>query len=111
MRARVRHILTPAILRTADETIFQTDGQGRMRAKDVTITITRPGGETTVLNAKECSYGPAYPLVWRVKSRLPERKGQRCRILARGAMNTVHVEFEDGYRVFTSGNYLRKSKP
>jgi hypothetical protein len=52
----------------------------------------------------------AYPLVWRVKTRFPERKGQRCRVLARGAMNTVEVEFEDKFRVYTSGNYLRKAK-
>ena len=45
---------------------------------------------------------------WRVRTRLPERFGQRCRVLARGSMNTALVEFEDGYRVTTSRNYLRK---
>lgn len=50
-----------------------------------------------------------YPLVWRVRTRLPERKGQRCRVVCRGRMNTVLVEFDDGYRVATSGNYLRRA--
>lgn len=51
-----------------------------------------------------------YPYVWRVKTRLPERKGTRCRVLARGRMNSCLVEFEsDGYRVVTSRNYLRKA--
>lgn len=31
-----------------------------------------------------------------------------CKVLARGKMNTCLVEFEDGYRVTTSGNYLIK---
>lgn len=52
---------------------------------------------------------PAFPYVWRVRTRLPERFGQRCRIIARGAMNTAHVAFEDGFEVFTSRNYLRKA--
>jgi hypothetical protein len=31
-----------------------------------------------------------------------------CRVLARGKLNTCLVEFEDGYRVTTSRNYLMK---
>jgi hypothetical protein len=45
---------------------------------------------------------------WRVRTRLPERFGQACRVLARGALNSCLVEFEDGYRVVTSRNYLRR---
>lgn len=40
--------------------------------------------------------------IWFWKSKLPERKGQRCRVLVRGKMNSVLVEFQDGYRVITS---------
>ncbi|HEY9678619.1 MAG TPA: hypothetical protein V6C76_11455 [Drouetiella sp.] len=47
---------------------------------------------------------------WRVKTRLPERFGQRCRVLVRGKMNNCLVEFEDGYKVVTSRNYVRKVK-
>lgn len=49
-----------------------------------------------------------YPYYWRVKTRLPERKGQPCRVLVRGAMNSCLVEFEDGFKVVTSRNYVRK---
>ncbi len=49
-----------------------------------------------------------YPYLWRVKARLPERKGQACRVLVRGGRNSALVEFEDGFRVVTSRNYLRK---
>lgn len=51
-----------------------------------------------------------YPYYWRVKNRLPERFGQRLRVLARGKMNSRLVEFEDGTQVVTSGNYYRKVK-
>ena len=50
-----------------------------------------------------------YPYIWRVRTRLPERYGQRCRVLARLAMNSAIVEFEDGYQVCTSRNYLRRA--
>lgn len=45
---------------------------------------------------------------WRVRTRLPERFGQSCRVLVRGRMNSCLVEFEDGYRVVTSRNYVRR---
>lgn len=45
---------------------------------------------------------------WRVKTRLSERFGMSCMVLARGKMNNCLVEFEDGYRVITSRNYLRR---
>jgi hypothetical protein len=51
----------------------------------------------------------AFQYVWRVRTRLPERFGARCRVLARGAMNSALVEFEDGMRVVTSRNYFRKT--
>lgn len=37
------------------------------------------------------------------------RKGQRCAITARGKMNSIRVEFEDGYRMITSGNAIRRA--
>lgn len=36
--------------------------------------------------------------VWRLHVRLPERHGARCRVLARGAKNSILIEFEDGVR-------------
>jgi hypothetical protein len=53
----------------------------------------------------------AYPYVWRVRTRLPERFGQACRMLVRArTMNSCLLEFEDGYRVVTSRNYIRRTK-
>lgn len=52
-----------------------------------------------------------YPYIWRVRTRLPERKGQPCRMLVRGKMNSALIEFTDGHKVVTSRNYIRKAKP
>lgn len=46
--------------------------------------------------------------VWFWRSRLGRRKGQRCRVLARGRMNTILVEFEDGFLVTTSRYAVRR---
>ena len=48
---------------------------------------------------------------WNWKKRLPERKGQQCRVLARGRLNTILVEFKDGHRVTTSRFAVRKIIP
>ena len=48
-----------------------------------------------------------YPYAYRWR-RLPGRKGHACRVVKRGKMNTVLIEFVDGYRVTTSGNALEK---
>ena len=39
------------------------------------------------------------------------RKGQLCRVLARGAMNSALVEFSDGFQAVISRSALRKQKP
>jgi hypothetical protein len=49
-----------------------------------------------------------YDHIWFWKTRLPERKGQPCRVLARGKMNSILVEFEDGYCAVTSRFEVRK---
>lgn len=51
-----------------------------------------------------------YPYYWRVKTRLPERMGHKCRVLVRGKLNNALVEFEDGHRIITSRNYIRKRR-
>lgn len=38
-----------------------------------------------------------------------DRKGQRCRVLARGRMNSALLEFEDGHRVVTSRSGVRRA--
>ncbi|KRE08179.1 hypothetical protein ASE61_00745 [Bosea sp. Root670] len=37
------------------------------------------------------------------------RKGQRCYVFARGTMNSVGLVFDDGFRMITSGNALRRA--
>lgn len=49
-----------------------------------------------------------YDHIWFWKTKLPERKGQRCRVLVHGKMNSVLVEFEDGFTVVTSRYAVRK---
>lgn len=47
---------------------------------------------------------------WKPNALRPiDRKGQRCRVLVRGAMNNVLVEFEDGYKVVCSRYAVRKA--
>jgi hypothetical protein len=50
-----------------------------------------------------------FPFIWWWRSRLAERKGQPCRVLARGALNSVLVEFPDGYRVVASRYAVRRA--
>jgi hypothetical protein len=47
---------------------------------------------------------------WRWRARLGDRHGQRCRIVARGSMNSVLIQFEAGYRVVTSRYAVRRVK-
>lgn len=48
--------------------------------------------------------------VWRLHVRLPERFGKRCRVIARGTMNSALIEFEDGVRHIVSRNAFRRIK-
>lgn len=53
-----------------------------------------------------------YPYVWtwgQGPMRALDRKGQRCRVLARGTMNSALLEFPDGFRTVTSRNGLRRA--
>lgn len=52
---------------------------------------------------------PSFDHLWYWRSRLPERKGQPCRVLARGRLNTILVEFPDGFLVTTSRYAVRKA--
>lgn len=57
---------------------------------------------------------PEYPYryTWKANAmRTLDRKGQLCRIVSRGRMNSVQVEFQsDGFRAIISGNALRRAK-
>ncbi len=43
------------------------------------------------------------------RSRNPERHNQPCRLLVKGRrMNTILIQFEDGWKMTTSFNFIRK---
>lgn len=67
----------------------------------------RAGGKTYV-GHDEVVLEPAMTHRWRVRKILPDRLAQSCRILVRGRMNSILVEFADGYRVVTSRNFVRR---
>ena len=53
-----------------------------------------------------------YPYIYRWNRtwiRPIDRKGQRCRILARGKRNTVALEFDDGFQVVTSAWAIQRA--
>lgn len=54
---------------------------------------------------------PDAPLYrWHWRARLPERHGTLCRVLVRGALNSILVEFlADGWRVVTSRHAVRRT--
>jgi hypothetical protein len=45
---------------------------------------------------------------WRIRKNLPERFGEPCRLIARGTMNSVQIEFADGVRHIVSRWSIRK---
>ena len=51
-----------------------------------------------------------YRYVWKANAfRTLDRKGQQCRVLVRGKMNSALVEFEDRFKAVISRNALRKA--
>lgn len=52
-----------------------------------------------------------YDRVWRWRVTLPERHGQRCRVVSRGTTNSACIEFEDGVRHIVSRFAFRKVAP
>jgi hypothetical protein len=54
---------------------------------------------------------PLFDHIWYWRSRLPDRKGQACRVTARGKLNSIRVQFEDGFVVITSRFAIRRIQP
>jgi hypothetical protein len=59
------------------------------------------GGEALACDERQ-QLRPTFPWIWWWRCRLPERKGEPCRITAGGSLNSVRVEFPDGFTVITS---------
>lgn len=47
--------------------------------------------------------------VWYWRTVLPERKGQPCRLLATGSLNSALIEFADGTQVITNRRAVRRA--
>lgn len=76
--------------------LFSTSRETRARARAAAPTTSISGAELVT----------RYVFRW---NRLG-RKGQPCRLIARGTMNSCLLEFDDGFRVVTSRNALRRMK-
>jgi len=46
--------------------------------------------------------------IWGNNPERASRKGQKCRLLAKGKKGSVGIEFEDGWRMCTSMRSIRK---
>lgn len=53
-------------------------------------------------------FGPAETRRYRFNWRRLDRFGQICRLVARGTLNSCMLEFDDGFRVVTSRNAIRR---
>jgi hypothetical protein len=51
-----------------------------------------------------------YPYTWRWRTKHGDRHGERCRVWARGSMNSIGVEFPDGFRTVTARYAVRRAK-
>jgi hypothetical protein len=50
-----------------------------------------------------------YPYRWYWRRKHGDRRGQPCRVWARGTMNSIGVEFPDGFRTVTARHAIRKA--
>ena len=53
---------------------------------------------------------PTYLYYWRLHVRLGERYGQACRIVGRGKMNSIEIEFADATRHIVSRYSVRRRR-
>jgi hypothetical protein len=86
----------------------RADGRGRGRADCRIAGQIGPGPEAVRTPAAAQEPGAGFPLVYRWN--FADRKGRRCRIVARGPRNARLIEFDDGQRLATLGNALQRAK-
>ena len=70
--------------------------------------MTQPRYDDVFFDGMWALFGEYGTHIWYWKSKLPERKGHQCRVLVRGKMNSILVEFSDGFKVVTSRYAVRK---
>jgi len=81
-------------------------------------TTPEPRPESSPLPAQPDAIAQrsGFPLVWfwkpqKFPGRTVDRKGQRCRVFARARLNSVGVEFPDGFKVVVSRYAVRPAEP
>ena len=84
----------------------QMDEIGLTHGREDTVS---PGPDGHSRRPRKEREEPLYTFVWGNNPRRAELRGRRCRVLARGRMGTVLVEFPDtGERVTTSHRAIRR---
>ena len=111
---KIKDVINPALIRKENA-----------KEKDIAEKITVTGDtqiyttyaempepkltDQDVERAEQAVMNRLYPYYWRLKKHLPERKGQRCRIVERDG-KSVKVDFEDGFQVWANILAVRKVK-
>ena len=80
---------------------------GTLRAEDY-----KAGVQNLIIDATNVTEQKSLPYIyaWGPRCMGFDRKGQACRVLVRGSMNSALVEFEDGFQAIVSRSALRKRK-
>jgi hypothetical protein len=98
---------------SSGEQVVSVDGRNneaprRGGEKHPADTVSSAGRRDSEERGPPAPSAAEFDHVWFWRSRLPSRKGERCRVLARGGKNSILVEFTDGYKVITSRYAVRK---
>jgi hypothetical protein len=90
------------------------EGADRLCAVPVAVmwdqSLTPPERSAGVRAAVSTNSTGGHPTVYVYRWDRCGRKGQRCRVTARGTMNSCRLEFEDGFVMVTSRNALMRAK-
>jgi hypothetical protein len=76
------------------------------KGEDGTMARSKQGSRRAVQRQQDTAHF-SYVYFWNRAG----RKGQPCKVTARGKMNSCRVQFEDGFVMITSWNAIRKSRP
>lgn len=77
---------------------------------DLFSASTAQQGRAVGVKRKTLTAGPQPDTMYVYRWDRLGRKGQTCRVTARGKMNSCRVEFGDGFVMVTSRNAIRKHK-
>lgn len=97
----------------ADQPLHMDDAANRSAAHPMLAIRLFPLADVRAADVREAppgrSVGSQSAVTYIYRWDRHGRKGNRCRVFARGTMNSVGLEFEDGFRMVSSGNALRRA--